>query len=526
MGKRFFKLIFLLFVLGYYDVCCVSKTRQTYDTIIIGLGAAGTTAASTLAKAGKTVLALEAQDRIGGRVWTVPFGDGIVELGAEWIHGSENSWVYETAVQNNIPVFPQNTSFKVYKSDGTEGKTKLIDELLRYLIEVTDKPAEKPEPLGKFVTETLMEYLKENYPEVLNDHDFINEFLDFTDLIINSDYGAKNWNYITAQPDYENLEGDQYISWHRYGYKTFFEILLNTYKNGTGWPTLEIKLNKEVTLINWPKSTTGNVEVVCKDGSVYIANNVIVTVSLGVLKERYNSLFLPSIPASKATVIDILSFGHVGKTIFSFQRAWWPDDPISVFFWSPEDKEAYKNDSWVVKIKTVARSMGSNNTLIVWSNGDTAKLIETLPEDVVKSKIMETIKKFMGKNLTVPEPTDMIRSKWNSNPYTRGVYTYDNLLKHEYPNARAILGEPLLDATGSPKVLFAGEATDLDHFSTVHGASESGFREASRLLHLSTATKIANPRDFLLYIIIRNLRRNIANLDWILRKNRENYESA
>lgn len=55
-----------------------------YDTIVIGLGAAGVTAATTLAKAGKVVLGLEAEGRIGGRVNTVPFGDGVVELGAEW----------------------------------------------------------------------------------------------------------------------------------------------------------------------------------------------------------------------------------------------------------------------------------------------------------------------------------------------------------------------------------------------------------------------------------------------------------
>jgi phytoene dehydrogenase-like protein len=55
-----------------------------YDTIVIGLGASGTMAATMLAKAGKKVLALEAQNRIGGRVYTVPFGDGVVELGAEW----------------------------------------------------------------------------------------------------------------------------------------------------------------------------------------------------------------------------------------------------------------------------------------------------------------------------------------------------------------------------------------------------------------------------------------------------------
>lgn len=65
-----------------------------------------------------------------------------------------------------------------------------------------------------------------------------------------------------------------------------FIVSQNTYDSGPGWPTLEIKLNKEVTSIVWPKNSTGNVQVFCKDGSLYAANNVIITVSLGVLQER------------------------------------------------------------------------------------------------------------------------------------------------------------------------------------------------------------------------------------------------
>jgi spermine oxidase len=38
------------------------------------------------------------------------------------------------------------------------------------------------------------------------------------------------------------------------------------------------------------------------------------------------------------------------------------------------------------------------------------------------------------------------------------------------------LAEPL------DNLLFAGEATHLRYFSTVHGAIESGFREADRIL--------------------------------------------
>jgi monoamine oxidase len=53
---------------------------------IIGAGFAGLAAADALRAGGAEVTVLEARDRVGGRVWSVPFGDGaVVERGAEFI---------------------------------------------------------------------------------------------------------------------------------------------------------------------------------------------------------------------------------------------------------------------------------------------------------------------------------------------------------------------------------------------------------------------------------------------------------
>jgi monoamine oxidase len=63
-------------------------TDRTYhDVVVVGAGMAGLTAARTLAEAGLKVLVVEAQDRIGGRIWTRHVGDEAIELGAEFIHG-------------------------------------------------------------------------------------------------------------------------------------------------------------------------------------------------------------------------------------------------------------------------------------------------------------------------------------------------------------------------------------------------------------------------------------------------------
>jgi ribulose 1,5-bisphosphate synthetase/thiazole synthase len=47
-----------------------SATTLDYDVIVIGAGASGLAAASTLIDNGKNVIVLEARDRIGGRVYT------------------------------------------------------------------------------------------------------------------------------------------------------------------------------------------------------------------------------------------------------------------------------------------------------------------------------------------------------------------------------------------------------------------------------------------------------------------------
>lgn len=53
--------------------------------VIIGAGASGLTAASKLlAKGFKNVIILEAEQRIGGRIYTVPFAANVIDIGAQW----------------------------------------------------------------------------------------------------------------------------------------------------------------------------------------------------------------------------------------------------------------------------------------------------------------------------------------------------------------------------------------------------------------------------------------------------------
>lgn len=53
--------------------------------IIIGAGASGVAAATKLVANGfKHVQILEAENRIGGRINTIPFAANVVDMGAQW----------------------------------------------------------------------------------------------------------------------------------------------------------------------------------------------------------------------------------------------------------------------------------------------------------------------------------------------------------------------------------------------------------------------------------------------------------
>ena len=64
---------------------------KVHDVIVVGAGITGLAAATRVAAAGLDVLVLEARDRVGGRLLSVPARDGHhgVDLGASWFWGDE-----------------------------------------------------------------------------------------------------------------------------------------------------------------------------------------------------------------------------------------------------------------------------------------------------------------------------------------------------------------------------------------------------------------------------------------------------
>jgi len=91
----------------------------TADVVVIGAGLAGLTAARDLLAAGRSVMVLEARDRVGGRVLNVGLGDGVItEGGAEFI-GPTQDRIAALATDVGVDTFPTyNTGDNIYFRNG------------------------------------------------------------------------------------------------------------------------------------------------------------------------------------------------------------------------------------------------------------------------------------------------------------------------------------------------------------------------------------------------------------------------
>ncbi|RMD89446.1 MAG: hypothetical protein D6813_10670 [Calditrichaeota bacterium] len=84
---------------------------------------------------------------------------------------------------------------------------------------------------------------------------------------------------------------------------------------------------------------------------------------------------------------------------------------------------------------------------------------------------------------SVPEPENFVLTRWLSDPYALGSYSYAAI--GSTGKDRKILAEPI-----SKRIFFTGEATHPGHYGTVHGALLAAQREAFRIHKLFCCKKI------------------------------------
>lgn len=98
------------------------------------------------------------------------------------------------------------------------------------------------------------------------------------------------------------------------------------------------------------------------------------------------------------------------------------------------------------------------------------------------SFIIKSCDAHLSYNSKPPHTFLSCSSKWFTNTNFRGSYSFWSLETQKRQTSPEELARPIL--AGSKKLLFAGEATHSCYYSSVHGALETGQREANRIIDM------------------------------------------
>lgn len=132
----------------FVSLICFVSCKSEPHIVIIGAGAAGIAAASKLVENGfEDITILEAEGRLGGRIHSIPFGNAIVDLGAQWCHGEKNNIVYELV--EDLDLLAHSLPDFTCISSG-ENKYNISHELIETFMETFDDPQEEI-PLGNYI---------------------------------------------------------------------------------------------------------------------------------------------------------------------------------------------------------------------------------------------------------------------------------------------------------------------------------------------------------------------------------------
>ena len=78
-------------------------------------------------------------------------------------------------------------------------------------------------------------------------------------------------------------------------------------------------------------------------------------------------------------------------------------------------------NNWTTKISSVNRFY--DNCLLIWITGKAAHYMEQLSDEVISNEMTKMLRRLLD-NEDVPEPSNIIRTDWHSNPYVLGSYTF------------------------------------------------------------------------------------------------------
>jgi monoamine oxidase len=441
-------------------------TSET-SVLIIGAGAAGLAAARDLSAAGVKVVVLEARERVGGRIHTHHDSIVPIELGAEFVHGKDPR-LLQIIEAAGVP-FCDVTDRHWYFENGVLSNTHDFWNKLTALMDLL--PLDQPD-------RSFQEFL-DSLP---NDEATVRAKSVATRYV--QGFHAADVDRVGVHGLIKTKEAEDEID----GGKSFrilggYDIVTETLRDEAQAEGAVVHLNTIVKELRWSRN---HVEAVCiadKRLQLFAGSRAVITLPLGVLQARHHQRgavrFVPELPREKQAAIDGLAMGHAIRIILQFCERFWENLDLP----GTKHREDLSELGFIhfpgAPVPTWWTLLPVRAPVIVgWVGGpDAEKFIDRGKEYAVEQglgsleKILGVPQNRLRKLLVASHSHD-----WGSDPLSRGAYAYIpvNGLEAQRGLARA------LDDT----LFFAGEATSVGHFGTVHGAIHTGQQAAKEILEV------------------------------------------
>ncbi|XP_063909408.1 peroxisomal N(1)-acetyl-spermine/spermidine oxidase isoform X2 [Zophobas morio] len=504
------------------------KDETKCKVLIIGAGMAGLSAAYHLSKNGfNDYKLLEARKRVGGRIVQIKMGNEPVELGANWIHGVLGNPVYELAMQHGLVDIMQTPKPHKVIAATEKGKQvpfailhEIYEAYLCFLKRCEEYflsqylPPEGIDSVGDHIKLEISLYLdkiqdsrERHLRELLFECLLKRETcicgcddMREIDLLELGTYTELQGGNITLPEGYSSIlepvtkaiPSENLLLQHPVNLICWNLNKRNSIDNGNDSDDSDRTVVEETT--NSRESSCEktnhqyNIEVNCDNGKKFQAEHLICTMPLGVLKEHIDTLFQPPLPDYKREAVERLLFGTVDKILLEYERPFLnPGITEILLLWESDSDDPEGQDdlskTWYKKIYSFSKI--TETIILGWISGKEAEYMETLPKETITDTCTTVLRKFLNDPF-IPKPKNVVCTSWHSQPYTKGSYTAIAVGASQIDIE--CLAQPLyLDEEETrPAVLFAGEHTHSNFYSTVHGAYLTGRTAAQTILNEGT----------------------------------------
>ena len=407
------------------------------DGIVVGAGAAGISAAREMIARGLSVQVIEADGRIGGRVFSDTTTFGVpYDVGAHWLHYRETNPFVEYGLENGFDLYkaPSDEIYYVGERPATDGEFEVFSDAM----DAANSAMLQAGRRGQDVAAS----------SVVSDAGEWNQTVSFFTGAY--EMGKDPENFSCA--DWYSAEDG--TDWYcREGFGTLFAHSARD---------IAVTLNTKATKIKWGGQS---VTVETNNGTLS-AQAILITVSTGVLASGAIA-FDPPLPVAKQDAVNVLTMGHYHHIALQLSDNFFGTGEDGYFGYKITEDSNGAPKGFAALVDACGHGITYCDV-----GGAFAKEMSEQGTAAMLDFVVSDLKKAFGS--TVEQA--IVKSDtfdWTKHALTQGAYA-----SAEPGGAwsRAELRRPEAE-----RVWFAGEATSVDDWATVAGAHKSGLVAADQI---------------------------------------------